>query len=318
MGGRGAGHGALLASSSRKGMHAMQLEIAQLDRKYATLRIDDRTRRGQLAASLLEHGQQTPVVVVPAGAAERYVLIDGYLRVAALESLCRDLVEALIVSLSEADALVISHRVDGARERTALEQGWLLRELIEAHSLSRTQLAIQLGRSSSWISRRLSLVELLPERVQRAVQMGKLCAHAAMRYLVPLARANARQCETLVEQLGSSTVSVRQMERLYVAWRDGDDEQRERVVRHPALLLQATAPETGHPPPATPTALLLRDFGILTSVAARATRRLEEHAYRDACARERDRLRRSYGVAARQVGALQSFFDEDEGGVAGP
>lgn len=294
----------------------MQLEIAQLDRKYASLRIDDRTRRGQLTASLLEHGQQTPVVVVPSTEAGRYVLIDGYLRVAALESLCRDLVEALVLSLGEAAALVLSHRVDGARERTALEQGWLLRELVEAHGLSRRQLAIQLGRSSSWISRRLSLVELLPERVQHAVQSGRLCAHAAMRYLVPLARANARHCETLVEQLGSHRVSVRQMERLYVAWRDGDDEQRERVVRHPLLLLQATAPEAQPPPPDTPTALLLRDFGILTSVASRATRRLEDHAYRDACARERERLVRSYAVAARQVGALESYFEEDDSGDA--
>ena len=97
----------------------MQLEIGQLDRKYAGLRIEDRARRSQLTASLLEHGQQTPIVVVPSGEEEQYVLIDGYLRVAALETLSRDLVEALVLALSEADALVISHRVDGRRRLQA-------------------------------------------------------------------------------------------------------------------------------------------------------------------------------------------------------
>lgn len=290
----------------------MQLEIAQLDRKYATLRIDDRMRRSQLTASLLEHGQQTPVVVVSSAEAGRYVLIDGYLRVAVLQALCRDLVEAMVLALGEAEALVLGHRVDGARERTALEQGWLLRELIETHGLSRQQLTVQLGRSSSWISRRLSLVEVLPEAVQRAVQTGKLCAHAALRYLVPLARANASQCETLVARLGSQPVTVRQMGRLYTAWRDGDPQQRERVVQHPQLLLQATAPEALPPVPENSVALLLADLGMLASVASRASRRLQEHAYRDASARERRRIRRSHEVAARHFGILADHFDDSE------
>lgn len=296
----------------------MQLEIGQLDRKYAGLRIEDRARRSQLTASLLEHGQQTPIVVVPSGEEEQYVLIDGYLRVAALETLSRDLVEALVLALSEADALVISHRVDGRRRRTALEEGWLLRELTEAHGQSRAQLAVQLGRSSSWISRRLALIEQLPESVQRVVQAGQLCAHAAMRYLVPLARANAEHCERLVERLDGQPVSVRQMERLYMAWRSGDGEQRRRVVEHPHLFLQATAAEAGESGKAeTPVKLLLRDLGMLSTIASRATQRLEDGAYQDATARERHQLERSHRVASRHFELLAGHFTEGAGD-AGP
>ncbi|MBK8593303.1 MAG: ParB N-terminal domain-containing protein [Sandaracinaceae bacterium] len=67
----------------------MQLELHQLERKYAGLRIADPARRSQLVASLSTDGQQMPVVVVRTDRAERYVLIDGYQRVGALETLAR-------------------------------------------------------------------------------------------------------------------------------------------------------------------------------------------------------------------------------------
>ena len=288
----------------------MQLEVAQLDRKYATIRIEDRARRSQLTAHLLEHGQQSPVVVVPADHAGRYVLIDGYDRVAALESLARDLVEALVFKLTEPEALIISHRVDGARTRSAIEEGWLLRELVEQHGIARRKLVVQLGRSASWISRRLALVEQLPESVQRAVQRGRLSAQVATKYLVPLARANAVQCERLVERLAGQGVSVRQMQRLYMAWRDGDDEQRERVVDHPQLFLQATSEHSADPMQG-PVMILNRDLRMLGAVASRAERRLDEHVYRDASARERGRLERSMRAATSRVAVLSDRFDQE-------
>jgi hypothetical protein len=48
-----------------------------------------------LLASLAESGQQTPIVVVAAaGQPDRYLVIDGYKRIAALRQLGRDIVEA--------------------------------------------------------------------------------------------------------------------------------------------------------------------------------------------------------------------------------
>src|SRR4030042_524265 len=168
----------------------MEFEIRELELKYARLRIADPKRQSQLAAALLVHGQQTPVVVV-AGTTPGcpYVLIDGYVRVAALQSLGRDLVEALVLPLGEPEALILGHRLEAVRRRSALEEAWLVRELIEGHGRSQGQLAIALQRSVSWVSRRLALVRVLPESVQAAVQRGGLSPQVAMRYLVPLARA---------------------------------------------------------------------------------------------------------------------------------
>jgi ParB-like chromosome segregation protein Spo0J len=84
----------------------MQLEFHQLDRRYEHLRVRNPQRQRQLLASLAASGQQTPIVVVAvADQPDRYVVIDGYQRIAALEQLGRDTVEAVVWPLSEAEAL---------------------------------------------------------------------------------------------------------------------------------------------------------------------------------------------------------------------
>jgi len=71
----------------------MQLEFHQLDRRWEHLRVRHPARQRRLLASLADAGQQTPIVVVAAeGQADRYVVIDGYKRIAALEQLGRDTV----------------------------------------------------------------------------------------------------------------------------------------------------------------------------------------------------------------------------------
>ena len=216
----------------------MQVEIAQLELRYAGLRILQPSRQARLAASLVREGQQTPALVVPAGE-DRFVLIDGYQRVSALRQLGQDLVEVTVLDLGEVEALLMRFHLETTSRRTALEDAWLLRELSEVHGLGQQQLAVRLRRSKSWVSSRLGLIRALPVEAQEAVKRGRLPAHAAMKFLVPLARANGEHCARLVANLGREGVSVRQVESLYRAWRQGDAEQRERIVDHPRLFLKA-------------------------------------------------------------------------------
>ena len=83
----------------------MQLEFHQLDRRWEHVRVRHPARQRRLLASLADSGQQTPIVVVAAeGQADRYVVIDGYKRIGALEQLGRDTVEAVVWPMSEAAA----------------------------------------------------------------------------------------------------------------------------------------------------------------------------------------------------------------------
>ncbi|HTO45562.1 MAG TPA: ParB/RepB/Spo0J family partition protein [Burkholderiales bacterium] len=263
----------------------MEIEFHQLEMKYAGLRVADTDRIARLVASLCAQGQQQPVLVVRRASPaddpiERYVLIDGYARVRALAELKRDSVEATVLHLTEAQALVLAFRLERNRARSAIEEAWLLRELIEGHAWAQRGLAALLGRSPSWVSRRLALIAALPAVAEEAVRAGRLPAQAAMKYLVPLARATAAACTQLVTQLGRRRVSVRQMARLYAGWRAGTAAQRHAIVEQPWLYLEVDEQPEESTPPADPGTereqRLLRDLGVLAAMCRRVRAALRE------------------------------------------
>ncbi len=251
----------------------MEFEFHQLDRKYADLRLIEPARQSRLIASLAEHGQQSPVWVV--GKSGKPALIDGYRRCDALEDLGCETVQAIERELGESEALLLAARPEGSGRRSAIEEARHLRELHESFGLSQQELAIRFGRSRSWISRRLALAGELPQIAVDAVRKGAVCAHAAMKYLSPLARANADQCTSLVGALGGSRLSERELGRIYAGWRDSPELERERIVEAPltylAAQLEAADPELPSPGAELDEAMR-RDLESLAAIAHRVRR----------------------------------------------
>lgn len=256
----------------------MDLEFHQLDLRYEPLRVRHPGRERRLLASIAEVGQQMPIVVVRGDTGAGHVVVDGYKRVRCLRQLHRDTVGAIGWEMSEAEALIFRQLLHSQTADTALEQGWLLRTLHEDHALSMEQLARRFDRSVSWVSRRLSLVRDLPPLVQQRVQDGRLVAHAAMKYLVPLARANQSDCLRLVESIASRTLSTRQIGRLYHTYLGGSAQVRALVVADPFLVLrmdeEAQRPADDLPPEANSAEVFISDLHVIAAVARRATRRV--------------------------------------------
>ncbi len=149
----------------------MQPEFHQLDRRLEHLRARQPQRERRLMASLAESGQQTPIVVVLASdQQDRYLVIDGHKRVAVLQQLGRDTIEATVWAMSEAEALLLYRTLRSGPQESALEQGWLLSEMEQRFGYSLQELARRFDRSVSWVSRRLALVESLPESIQQQVR----------------------------------------------------------------------------------------------------------------------------------------------------
>jgi len=257
----------------------VQLEFHQLALRYEALRIADPLRQARMTASIAEAGQRAPVLVV--APEPLFVLIDGYCRVRALRALRRDTVEALVLELPEPEALLFAHGLDLSRPRSALEEGWFVRELHRTHGRSLADLALRCGHSVSWLSRRLALVERLPESIQELVRRGKLLPHAAMKALVPLARANEAHALRLATQTAAlpERLSARQWEALYAAYRVATPEVRERLLDHPGLFVRIEQERRGPDSPAqakAPEELLRADLEALSGLARRARRRLRE------------------------------------------
>ena len=253
----------------------MQLEFHQLDRRWEHLRVREPHRQRRLLASLAESGQQTPIVVVVSkDHNERYLVIDGHKRIAALQQLGRDTVEATIWPMSEAEALLLSRSLRFSPQESALEQGWLLSEMERCFGYALDELARRFDRGISWVSRQLELAELLPEAVQLHVREGTLSAQIAMKYLVPIARVGADDCERMAAAFVKHRCDTRQAAQLYTAWREGSRVVRERILAEPELFLKTQR----QPPVVKPAAVqqVERDLEMALAILRRAGRRLTE------------------------------------------
>lgn len=292
----------------------MNLEGHQLDLRYEPLRMRKPEAERKLLASLADIGQQVPVVVVRAESAERFVLVDGYKRMRALRRLGQDLVAATCWDLSEAEALVLDRLMRTGAGATALEQGWLLHELASRFALALDDLGRRFARSVSWVSRRLALVQELPATIQDHVRGGALPAHAAMKHLVPLARANAAACERLVAAIAGKGLTNRQIGQLYAAWRDGLPAVRERVLEAPLLFLKAR-----HAVGAVPEdegRLLMDDLDMLAAVARRARRRLRQGVFRRLLPPEHQEVQRLAATAHDEMARLAERLRAEEADAA--
>jgi ParB family transcriptional regulator, chromosome partitioning protein len=218
----------------------MQLEFHQLDRRWEHLRVRHPARQRRLLASLADSGQQTPIVVVAAeGQPDRYVVIDGYKRIVALQQLGRDTVETVVWPISEAAAVLLDRSLRLSEHESALEVGWLLAEMDQRFRYGLDGLARRFDRSVSWVSRRLALAELLPEAIQQQVREGKILAQVAMKFLVPVARQSLEDCQRMAAIFAQHHCDTREGGQLYAAWGKGSPAIRKRVLDDPELFFKA-------------------------------------------------------------------------------
>jgi len=289
----------------------VDLELAQLDRRYEALRKANPRREKRLLASMAELGQQSPVVVV-ASEPGQYVLVDGYKRFRALRRLRCDIVRALQWDLPEADALVVERLMREAPADGPIEQGWLLVELRDRFGLSIEELGRRFDKSSSWVSRRLALVTDLPREIQQLVRQGKLGAHSAMKYLVPLARANTDAALRLSASIAPLQLSTRQIAELYGAVVGGSEKTRELVLSDPSLFLRAQQEVRRKQSKEKKAAeLLLADLGALAAIARRVYGRLRKGVAAQLLPCERDEVERCFRQAQADTEQLFARFTKE-------
>ena len=253
----------------------MDLEFHQLDLRHERLRVRRPKKQRRLLGSLSEVGQQVPIVVISAPQPGRYLVIDGHKRVRALRRLGQDTVRATVWDLSEAEALLLVYSQRADEAQTAIEQAWLLLALRDG-GMPSADLSLRFCRSPSWVSRRLGLVKELPICVQERVRDGRITSHAAMKCLLPMARANRSDCEALAATVAKQKLTTREVADLYAAWRDASPSQRHRVIEEPLLFLKARRELAQEPVLANPARSLLRDLDVAGALARRSERRWRE------------------------------------------
>ena len=286
----------------------MEVELHRLLLRYERLRKRHPRAERALLASLAEIGQQMPVVVV--ADAERFVLIDGYKRVRALRRLARDVVSATRWELEEVEALLLERGLRRGSE-DALDQAWLLAELQERFRYSLEELARRFEHSKSWVSGRLALIQCLPAAVQEHVRLGALSAHAAMKYLVPMARVDVAATERLAAAILPLKPTTREVEALYAGWQSGTQRTRELILSSPKVYLEAKA--ASHPAPPSATQRLLDDLSALGGIARRVLRALQEGLWQQLLETERLEVHQTFARAKADLERLFHRIDLEYG-----
>ncbi|MDP3674589.1 MAG: ParB/RepB/Spo0J family partition protein [Novosphingobium sp.] len=243
-------------------MKIVEVNVAALDVRYGALRVRDRRREAQLMTSLEEHGQQDAISVIEDGAG-RWVVVDGHKRVRALKRLRRDVAKAVVLEMPAAEALAAAYRFGSGPSYNAIEEGWLVHELHRVGKWDLGKTAVSIGRSKSWVSGRLGLVEILPEAVLEGVRSGKIGAYTATRHLLPFARANAGDCESLAVKVIENGFRSREVETLCRYYAAAGLEGKRRMLEDPARFLKALE------------AAKHRDGGNMSSEEARCLKNLE-------------------------------------------
>jgi len=218
--------------------NVMYLDIHSLIPRFAPQRLHDAKRLQNLIRSIERNGQLMPVIAVPSENDDaHWVLIDGYRRLAALSRVGEDRIWVDVWGRGVDEALLLCLARGAERAWEAIEEAALLQELATRHSLH--ELARQIGRDVSWVSRRLSLFKDLPDDLLEQVCQGKLSLWAATRILAPLARANSDHARTLLAGLEQQPLSTRELKQLYDHYQQSSRAQRERMVDNPGLFLKA-------------------------------------------------------------------------------
>jgi transcriptional regulator with XRE-family HTH domain len=221
------------------------IDLHRLDLRFAPARLMVPCAVNALARSIEQHGQLIPCIAVStadtATHSAELILIDGYRRIEALRRLGRDTARIETWSCPLSEGLLSFFARTGQRTLDAIEEGLLLRELIQGLGLSQREVARQTGRDVSWVSRRLDLVCGLPDPLLQAVREGTLSPWAATRILAPLARANTDHASAVLDALKATPLSTRELALWFEHYQRSPRSVRDRLVAQPRLFIESLA-----------------------------------------------------------------------------
>ncbi|MHA1227445.1 MAG: ParB/RepB/Spo0J family partition protein [Candidatus Hodarchaeales archaeon] len=134
----------------------------------------DKEHLASIVDSLRKDGQWNPIIVRPTKNGE-YELIAGHYRLAAAKELGWTDIEATVRDFDEIESRILALKTNLlSKSMTEIEEGRILKSLMEQDGLTQKELAEKIGKSSTWVSNRLSLVLRIHDDVRKALTQNKI------------------------------------------------------------------------------------------------------------------------------------------------
>jgi len=258
-----------------------EIVVAELDQRFASLRLASPQEMGRLRSSIERMGILSPVLVATAVEATRIVLVDGFKRVRIVTDLGGSVVWATRSPLDATAAKVAMVVANAPHQGLCdLEEAWVVRSLCREHKLTQVEVGRALRRDKSWVCRRLMLAERLAVELQEEIRLGLLSSTVA-RELVRLPRGNQ---ERMAKAIRAHELTSRQAHLVVTAVLGAEDPRaRDEVLADPLRYLGVTK-ATAAAAAATDPRLsaggneVRRSLLAIVGVATRLWRSIERHA----------------------------------------
>ena len=230
-----------------------EIELQTIDLRYESFRLKSPAKEAHLLASISERGVEEPLEGVEACddgtlSGSRLVLLNGFKRYRCARRLGLQTVPFVTIGEDEASAILALLRAAKSRSLDILEEASFLQELERSHKLTRGELAELAGRSKSWVSMRLGLLQGMTEGVREKIFSGAFPVYAYMYMVRRFMRMNdARKgggdgdgegqrpsgrkedVERFVDALSRKKLSVREIEQLADGYFRGPESFREEI-----------------------------------------------------------------------------------------
>jgi ParB/RepB/Spo0J family partition protein len=177
----------------------LKLHPDRIKSSYERLRIIYPKADAVVENSLKQYGQLLPIVVSPAKN-DSYELLDGFKRFRGAKKLGFLNLKAKQVILSnQALKAAMIHLNRKVSTLSQLEEAMIVHSLSKDDALLQIEIAALLGRHKSWVSRRISMIDLLSPEVLDQIRLG-LVGVSIGRELSRLPRGNqAAALETILK-----------------------------------------------------------------------------------------------------------------------
>jgi ParB family chromosome partitioning protein len=132
------------------------------------------------AKTIRDYGLLTPLVIHP-DQKGGHVVISGECELEALRKIGMKKIEAVVVDCTDnIEANKLSLLLSSLRkEQSPISEGLMLKNLLKTDNYTQSDIAYLVGKSVSWVSKRIALIERLNDSVLELVAAKKLCCHTA-------------------------------------------------------------------------------------------------------------------------------------------
>jgi ParB family chromosome partitioning protein len=178
---------------------------------YQPRREFDQEAIDELASSIKKHGLLQPVLVVKNK--EDYILVAGERRLRATKKLGKDKIKAVVIDLDLSDLREYALIENIQREDlNPIEIALSLYELIKTHGYTHDELAKNLGKSRTYITNMLRVLNLPDEIIEKVRKNEISFGHAKVLVNLP-----AKKALKISEKIQKENLSVRDTEKLVKA-----------------------------------------------------------------------------------------------------